>query len=101
MIDGGQEVRKTDLDVKGAVAIAKQYVEDLFANEGIINLGLEEVQHDDLQGVWLVTLGFSRNWGGGAMQDLLGGRRRDYKVVSLTDAGQVTSLKNRESADAR
>ncbi len=88
----------TDLDVEGTDAIAKQYVADLFADEGITDLGLEEVEHDDVRGGWLITLGFSRNWRGLVENPF--GVRRDYKIVTLTEAGQVTSLKNRESADA-
>ena len=99
MIDASQEVQITDLDVKGAVTIAKQYVANLFANEGIIDLSLEEVEHDDARGVWLITLGFSRDWRGVVQNPF--GVRRDYKIVTLTDAGQVASLKNHESADAR
>ena len=35
------------MDVKEAVTLAKNHITDLFAAEGIINLGLEEVEYDD------------------------------------------------------
>ena len=35
------------MDVKEAVGTAKKYVDDLFANESIANVGLEEVAFDD------------------------------------------------------
>lgn len=90
------------MDVKEAVAAAKQYVAELFAQEGIINLGLEEVEFDDQAGEWRVTVGFSRPW------DLVTGLavlatppgqinpRRSYKVVRISDAtGAVISVKDR------
>ncbi len=50
------------MDVKQAVEMAKNYIVDLFANEGLSNLGLEDVEFDDVRGVWNVTVGFSRPW---------------------------------------
>ncbi|MBE7158746.1 MAG: hypothetical protein INR62_09985 [Rhodospirillales bacterium] len=89
----------TELDVKTAVILAKQYVADLFANEGIINLGLEEAEHDDSRGVWLITLGFSRPWTTNDL-NVFAVPRRDYKIIAISDAGQILSVKNRESANA-
>ena len=50
------------MDVKDAVNAAKTYVAQLFADEGLSNLGLEEVEFDDGSGAWRVTVGFSRPW---------------------------------------
>ncbi len=50
------------MDVKQAVEMAKNHIKDLFENEGISNLGLEEVDFDDQTSVWYVTIGFSRPW---------------------------------------
>ena len=47
------------MDVKEAVAIAKRYITDLFADEGIAHLGLEEVLFDEWSGDWKVTIGFA------------------------------------------
>jgi len=50
------------MDVKGAIATAKHYVKDVYAEEEVTNLGLEEVEHVLAAGNWVVTLGFSRPW---------------------------------------
>ena len=47
------------MDVKEAVSIAKRYVTDLFAEEAITHVGLEEVVFDEQSGDWKVTIGFS------------------------------------------
>jgi len=50
------------MDVKEAVALAKKYVGEVFAGEPISDVGLEEVEFDDVAGIWAVTIGFSRPW---------------------------------------
>ena len=50
------------MQVKEAVANAKQYLADLFREEGLSDLGLEEVEFDESTDSWCVTLGFSRPW---------------------------------------
>ena len=50
------------MDVKEAVAYAKRYVLELFADENVTNIGLEEVEFDDRVNEWCVTIGFSRPW---------------------------------------
>ncbi len=90
------------MDVKEAVQIAKTYVTELFSNEGVWNVGLEEVEFDDASNVWNVTVGFSRAWdrpptpiaaiAQGASPP------RSYKLVRINDAArQVISVKNRET----
>lgn len=90
------------MDVKQAVSTAKAYVGDLFADEGVLNLGLEEVQRDDTQGEWLVTLGFSRPWDlpqSNAVGKFLGALEecpRSFKIVRISDqTGHVVSVTNR------
>jgi len=91
------------MDVKDAVQVAKDYARQLFADEGVINLGLEEVEFDEQAGIWSVTVGFSRPWDkpSGALATLaqrLSIPGRSYKVVRILDAsGNVISVKNRES----
>ena len=46
------------MNVKEAVVAAKSYVSDLFSDEGLTNLGLEEIEHNDARGELYVTLGF-------------------------------------------
>ncbi len=86
------------MNVKEAVARAREYVLDLFSEDGISNLALEEIEFDEGSGEWRITLGFSRPW-----EHPLGGSlmthqpRRSYKLVRIADqSGAVLSVKNRE-----
>ena len=47
------------MDVKTASLMAKKYLIDLFEDEGISNVGLEEVEFDELSNSWRITIGFS------------------------------------------
>jgi hypothetical protein len=92
------------MDVKEAVATAKAYVADLFAEENVTDLGLEEVSLDDHTDQWVVTLGFARPWDRAAMGFLAAMQqasslRRSYKVVRISDkTREVVSLKNRDGS---
>ncbi len=88
------------MDVKQAVKTAKTYLADLMADEGIENLGLEEVEFDQVAQQWNVTIGFSRPWDRknslAAALTEYGRSDRSYKIVSINDAdGRVGSLKDR------
>lgn len=92
------------LEVKDAVKAAKSFVHDLLFEEGLTNLGLEEVQFDEVQNVWDVTVGFSRPWNStrGALSAITGEElaKRAYRVVRVRDVdGQVVSMKKRELVD--
>ena len=50
------------MEVKEAVLTAKRYVADVFADEVVTDVGLEEVEFDEESDVWVVTIGFSRPW---------------------------------------
>ena len=50
------------MDVREAVAVAKGYLTNLYTDEAIEHLGLEEVEFDECSDTWRVTLGFSRPW---------------------------------------
>ena len=50
------------MEVKEAVALGKQSIHEVFAEEPMIDLGLEEVEFDDSFGAWLITFAFSRPW---------------------------------------
>ena len=90
------------MDVKEAVTTAKKYLLEIYADESITNLGLEEVVFDN--GTWNVTLGFSRPWDRPvtnpiitSASGLFSGQPRSYKVVAISEAtGKVLSVKNRE-----
>jgi uncharacterized protein YdeI (YjbR/CyaY-like superfamily) len=96
------------MDVKEAIAAAKKYVDEVYADEQVTNLGLEEVEHVLAAGNWVITLGFSRPWNTprtraqevlenlGAVSSL----RRSYKVITIADDGTVLSMRNRAKADA-
>ncbi len=96
------------MDVKEAIAAAKKYVNEIYDEEQVTNLGLEEVEHVLAAGNWIITLGFSRPWNTprtraqevlenlGAVSSL----KRSYKVLTMADDGTVLSMKNRVKADA-
>ena len=83
------------MDVKEAVQVAKNYVIELFGEEGISEVGLEEVDLDQSNN-WIVTIGFSRPWDRN-IDSVLGGRvSRSYKVIRIQDGdGKVLSVKDR------
>lgn len=89
------------MDVKQAVTNAKMYIADLFADEDLRNLGLEEVELDSQTNEWIVTIGFSRPWdepkNNFAALTSGSGPRRAFKVVRISNASHnVVSVKNRE-----
>lgn len=88
------------MDVKQAVGLAKSYVQELFAEEQIANLGLEEVEFDPQHRLWQVTIGFTRPWD--VPQDafsaiaLANRPGRSFKIVSIDDNDpRVLSVKDR------
>lgn len=91
------------MDVREAVSLAKQHLANLLSDEQIMNLGLEEVEYDDQNGVWCVTLGFSRPWEKPRnILTALGQETqppRTYKVVRVADKDRkVLSVKNRDAS---
>ena len=87
------------MEVKEAVSTAKAYVTELFADEEITNLGLEEVKFDVCTDDWKITIGFSRPWDRkNTLTAGLGSGRpgRSYKVLLIDDkTGRVDSLWDR------
>ena len=87
------------MDVKDAVRTAKAYLVDLFEDEQITNVGLEEVLFDEESAVWRITIGFSRSWDlKGPLSVTMAGASpdRSYKMLSISDAtGKVESLRDR------
>lgn len=91
------------MQVREAVSLAKQYIKDVFSDEKIDSVNLEEIEFDDKSGIWSVTIGFSRPWNEngpfGIRLKETAPWRRDYKVVKIIDNdGRVASVKNRETA---
>jgi hypothetical protein len=91
------------MDVKEAVQVAKQYLQQVFSDEQIKNVGLEEVEYLDQSEEWHITLGFDRPrelpGSGGVLQSLLN-YKRSYKVLRISDkTRQILSMKNRETVE--
>jgi hypothetical protein len=91
------------MDVNEAVNLAKKRVAEIFAMEGISNIGLEEVEFIEYDRIWSITIGFSRSWDVqpynplNAISGQLSRPTRTYKDVRISDAnGEVISIKNHE-----
>ena len=88
---------------EGSSEACKDHILDLFADEQISNLGLEEVEFDYDSHIWHVTIGFSRPWGRSPKMPSCDSATaqcsaRSYKVVSIDDSTlTVQSIKNRET----
>ena len=92
------------MDVKEATRTAREYITDLFADEQITNLGLEEVVYDMESEQWRITFGFARPWDRqGDMGVRMGLKApRAYKVVRIDDgAGRVVALTDRILPDGK
>ena len=92
------------MKVKEVVKSAIEHVNDLFNEENISNVGLEEVEFNSEIGEWKVTVGFSRPWDypQGALAVMAGnsGVKRTYKIVIVNEEnGEVISIKNRPVSD--
>lgn len=95
------------MDAKEAIAAAKSYVKEIYADEQLTNLGLEEIEHIPSLGNWIVTLAFSRPWNTPrtraqeVLENLgaLSALKRSYKIITIDDNGAVLSMKNRPKVD--
>ncbi|MXX53003.1 MAG: hypothetical protein F4Z35_03395 [Dehalococcoidia bacterium] len=89
------------MNVKEAARAAKSYIADIYSDEDISDIGLEEVEIDDFTDTWKITVGFSRPWSqkNNSLVAMLGGDirpSRSYKVIHINDRdGSVTSLTDR------
>ena len=94
-------MERSSMDVKEAALIARSYITDIFSDDKITNVGLEEVKFDIDTNTWKITLGFSRPWDhvNNTLVAKLGGSihpDRSYKVVHINDDnGTVISLTDR------
>jgi hypothetical protein len=88
------------IEVNDAIKKAKQWVRNIFEEEQISNLGLEEIKHEH-DGRWKITLGFSRPWDAINPYLSFGGAKlpppRTLKVITIDDGtGEIISVENRE-----
>jgi len=95
------------IEVKQAVDAAARYAADLFAQEGILDMRLEEVELSEDGGTWHVTLSVrrKRKVSSPLEETLRAGSvvgapmDRDFKVLSVRASdGGVTSVKIRQLA---
>lgn len=100
------------MTVKEAVTAAKNYIQEVFADEQISDLGLEEVEFEEDTKCWRITVGLALPYyatsskrsplSDSAVVSLLDmmrekALRRSYKVVTIKDStGEVVSVRNRE-----
>ena len=92
------------MDVKQAVQTAKEHVAHRFADEHLMNLGLEEVEFDEVDKLRAITIGFSRSRGrvGEALHALDGDLSRTCKIVRIQDeSGRVESVRHRDVTGSR
>lgn len=94
------------MDVKEAISLARNYVKEVFAEEQISAVGLEEVEFDESRDNWHVTIGFTRPWDRAVTKlqfalDEVPPLLRTYKQLTISDqTAKVLSVKNRERSDA-
>ena len=90
--------------VKTAVSNAMQFIRELYADEQIKDVLLEEVEFSEPADQWLITIGFMRNKikdkSSSSIADLILPERetiRKYKIVHIdAQSGKPISMKIRE-----
>jgi hypothetical protein len=95
-------IHDTRMHLKDAVRASKAFVADLFADEGLYDLLLEEVTFDPEEKLWRVTVSFQRktNENQTGIAALAISFRRAYKVVTISDTNaEVISVKERENTN--
>jgi hypothetical protein len=96
------------MEPKEAVSLAKRFVRELFAEENITEIGLEELDYDPDPQTWMVTVGFRRPWARHpeTMNSLFPSgfahlTDRWYKQVLVDgNTGYMRSIRDRELKDA-
>ncbi|MCY3768832.1 MAG: hypothetical protein OXG56_05640 [Gammaproteobacteria bacterium] len=94
------------MNVKEAVRTAKEYVSELYEDESVKHLGVEEVLFDEGINAWRITVGFYRPWNKNhGLTALIGEttagepalwKRRSFKVVQVDgNTGDIHSMIDR------
>src|SRR5262245_35108621 len=94
------------IDAKQAVQVAMEYVREMYSNEQISDLLLEEIETSKSGNDWLVTISFYRPTKGypaGSIGEMIGGStsaaRRQYKVLIVDKVqGTIHGMKIRARA---
>lgn len=105
----GTDRMEVHMDVKEAVRTARKYILDLFADDHIMHVGLEEVRFNDEDHKWEITIGFFRPWDHAVKEGpffshtYVGNTRewsqRSFKVVEIDDhTGRVDAVTHRPLA---
>nr|VFJ88699.1 MAG: hypothetical protein BECKH772A_GA0070896_1001037 [Candidatus Kentron sp. H]VFJ90813.1 MAG: hypothetical protein BECKH772B_GA0070898_1001137 [Candidatus Kentron sp. H]VFJ96931.1 MAG: hypothetical protein BECKH772C_GA0070978_1000937 [Candidatus Kentron sp. H] len=93
------------MEVKEAVKIAIDYIVEVFSEDNLSNIGLEEITFSEPDDTWHVTIGFSRPWDYQSQTlinpliDKLQQRQpvRQFKVVKVDNqTGKVREITIRE-----
>ena len=96
------------MEVKEAIAAAKEYIKQVYADEGVSQIGLEEVEYNPGDEHWMITVGFARPLNGPRTPaqealEILGSPaarfKRSLKKLTISPSGHVVSMKDREMAD--
>lgn len=86
------------MNAREAIEAAKKIFLEIFGEEEVSEVGLEEVDFDD-NDVWNITIGFRRPWQRTLKANLLGESApvRTYKIVRIRDAdGALVNIRHRE-----
>ena len=87
-------------DTKEVVRLAKHWLAELYSEEGIADIGLEEVRTDNEN--WEITLGFVRPFANKILEGINPTYRptgRLYKILRISDSDKtVIEMRNREAA---
>ncbi|GCD52028.1 hypothetical protein [Acetobacter pasteurianus] len=85
------------MDQKEAIKFAKAYIKDIYEDEGVNDIGLEEISKDHLDN-WCVTIGFTRREIADSNNLLMAlGKisNRTYKTLTINQKGEVESMRNK------
>ena len=70
---------------------ARELVVTFFQDQGISQVGLEELDFDYNENLWTVTIGYERNWNDASQ---FGKSYRIYKQLTLDSDGDLISIRN-------
>ncbi len=89
------------MEAQLAIRKAKEHVLEMYKEEPIGQIGLEEVKFERFDKVWEITIGFVRDWRSSGIGVLaLATPKRTYKVVRIRDEdGMFESLRNWETPE--